>query len=85
MSRKFIYLNVRSCFGAKTEDMLPYIVISLEKRPEYVDTNDPMDYEASDVIKTTLQVKQFIELKVPHCKAIISRPIKDMLTKRHCM
>ena len=52
----------------------------LEKMPDYVilhvDTNDAIDYEASDIVEKKLQVKKFIKLRVPNCKVIISRPIK---------
>ena len=52
----------------------------LEKRPDYVIlhvcTNDAMDYKASAIVKKILQVKEFIKLRVPNCKVIISRPIK---------
>ena len=46
------------------ENMLNYVIL-------HVGTNDVIDYEASDFMKKTLQVKEFIKLKV-----IISRPIK---------
>ena len=35
-----------------------------------------MDYEASDIVKKILQVKEFIKLRVQNRKDIISRPIK---------
>ena len=52
----------------------------LEKRPDYVIlhvcANDAMDYKARGIVKKILQVKEFIKLRVPNCKVIISRPIK---------
>ena len=51
--------------------MLDYILL-------HVGSNDAMDYEASAIVKKILQVKEFIKLRVPNCKIIISRP-----TKRH--
>ena len=52
----------------------------LEKMPDYVilpvGINDVIDYEASDIVKKILQIKEFIKLRVPNCKIIISRPIK---------
>ena len=35
-----------------------------------------MNYKASDIAKKILQVKEFIKLRVPNRKVIISRPIK---------
>ena len=79
MSRKF-KVRVRPFSGAKTEDMFPYLVPLLEKRPDYVifpvGTNDAMDYEVRAIVKKILQVKEFIKLRVSNCKVIISRPIK---------
>ena len=42
----------------------------------HVGTNDAMGYGESDIVKKILQVKEFIKLRVPNCKVIISRPIK---------
>ena len=60
--------------------MFHYLVPLLEKMPDYiilhVGTNDAIDYEASDIVKKILQVKEFFKLRVPNCKVIISRPIK---------
>ena len=44
---------------------MPYIL--------HVSTNDTTNYKASDIIKKTLQVKEFIKL---HCKTIISKQRK---------
>ena len=49
--------------------MLDYVIL-------HVSTNDAMDYEASAIFKKILQAKEFIKLRVPNCKVIISRPIK---------
>ena len=60
--------------------MFHYLVPLLEKMPDYVilhvGTNDAIDYEANDIVKKILQVKEFIKLRVPNCKVIISKPIK---------
>ena len=60
--------------------MFHYLVPLLEKMPDYVilqvGTNDAIDYEASDIVKKILQVKEFIKLIVLNCKVIILRPIK---------
>ena len=79
MSRKF-KVKVRPFSGAKTEDMLDYLVPLPEKMSDYVilhvGTNNAIDYEASDIVKKIIQVKMFIKLRVPNSKVIISRPIK---------
>ena len=79
MSRKS-KVKVRPIPGAKTEDMFHYLVPLLEKMPNYfilhVGTNDAIDYEVSYIVKKIVQVKEFIKLRVPNCKVIISRPIK---------
>ena len=79
MYRK-LNVKVRPFPGAKKEDIFHYLVPLLEKMPDYVilhvGTNDAMDYEASAIVKKILQVKEFIKLRVPNCKVIISRPIK---------
>ena len=68
--------------GAKTESMFHYLVSLLERMSDYltlhVGTNNAIDCEASDIVKKILQVKGFIKnLRVPNCKPIISRLIKD--------
>ena len=79
MSRKF-KVKVRPFSGAKTEDMLDYLVPLPEKMSDYVilhvGTNNAIDYEASDIVKKIIQVKKFIKLRVPNSKVIISKPIK---------
>ena len=42
----------------------------------HVGANAAIDYKASDIVKKILQLKDFIKLRVPNCKVIISRPIK---------
>ena len=42
----------------------------------HVGTNDAINYEASDMVKKILQIKQFIKLRVLNYKIIISRPVK---------
>ena len=80
MSKKF-KVKVRPFPRAKTEDMFHYLVPLLEKMLNYVivlyiGTNDAMDYEASDIAKKILQVKEFIKVRMPNREVIISRPIK---------
>ena len=42
----------------------------------HVGTNDAINYEASDMVKKILQIKQFIKMRVLNYKIIISRPVK---------
>ena len=42
----------------------------------HVGTNDAINYQASDMVKKILQIKQFIKLRVLNYKIIISRPVK---------
>ena len=42
----------------------------------HVGTNHATENEASGIVKKILQVKEFIKLRVPNCKVIISRMIK---------
>ena len=80
--REKFKVNVRPFPGAKTESMFHYLVPLLEKMPDYiilhVGANDAMDYEASTIVKKIIQIKEFIKLRVPNCKVIIS-----ILIKRH--
>ena len=52
----------------------------LKKNPYYVilhvDTNDAVDHQSNDIISKIFKLKEFIQLKVPNCKVIISTPIK---------
>ena len=64
--------------------MLHYLVPLLEKMPDYVilyvatnGAKDYKDYEASDILKKIQQVKELIHLRVPNCKVIISKQIKN--------
>ena len=79
MLRKF-NVKVRSFPGAKTDDMFYYLVPSLEKNPDYVilhfGTNDAVDHQSNEIISKIFKLKEFIQLKVPSCKVIISTPIK---------
>ena len=70
MSRKF-KVKVRPLPGTKTEDMIHYLVPLPNYVILHVGTNDAIDYEASDIVKKMLQVKEFIKLRVPNCKVII--------------
>ena len=72
--------NLKVRPGAKTEGMFHYLVPLLEKVPDYVilyvGTNDAINYEASDIVKKILMIKEFIKFWVPNCKVISSRLIK---------
>ena len=57
--------NLKVRPDAKTEGMFHYLVPLLEKLPDYVilyvGTNDAIDYEASDIVKKILLIKEFIK------------------------
>ena len=79
MSRMF-NVKVRPFPGAKTDDMFCYLVPLLGKNPDYVilhiGTNDTVDHQSSNIISKIFKLKEFIQLKVPSFKALISTPIK---------
>ena len=83
MSRKF-NIKAKSFSGMKTDDMFHYLVSLLEKNLDYVNlpsgTNDATDHQSNNIernsLKETFKLKEFIHLKVPSCKVIISTPIK---------
>ena len=85
MSRKF-NVKVRSFPGVKIDDMFYYLVPLLEKNPDYVTvhvgTNNAVDHQSSDIISKIFKLKEFIQLKVPSCKIIISTPIKRCNNKK---
>ena len=68
--------------GAKTKNMFHSLPFAIARKQIldyvilHVGTNDAIDYEASDIVRKTLQVKELIKLRVPNCKVIISRLIK---------
>ena len=60
--------------------MFHYLVPFLEKNQDYVivhvGTNDAVDNKSNGIFSKTFKLKEFIQLKVPSCKVIISTPIK---------
>ena len=58
-------VKVRTFPGAKKEGMFHCLVPLLKKTSGYailhVGTNDAMDYEATDIVKKILEVKEFIK------------------------
>ena len=79
MPRKF-NVKVRSFPGVKTDDMFYYLVLLLEKNPDYVilhgGTNDAVDHQSNEIFSKTFKLKKFIQLKIPSFKVIILTPIK---------
>ena len=71
---------MRSFPGAKTDDMFHYLVLLLRKNPDdvilHVGTNNGVDHQSNGIISKIFKLKEFIQLKVPSCKVIISTPIK---------
>ena len=60
--------------------MFYYLVPLLEQNQDYVilhgGTNDAVDHQSNDIISKIFKMKEFIQLKEPSCKTIISTPIK---------
>ena len=79
LPRKF-NVKVRSFPDAKTDDMFHCLVTLLEKNLDcvilHVGTKDVVDRQSNDIISKIFKLKEFIQLKVPSCKVIISTPIK---------
>lgn len=79
MSRKF-NLNVWSFPGVKIDDKYHYLILLLDKKPNYmilhVDTNNAVDINGSEVVQKLLKLKEFVNGKTPDCKIVLSRPIK---------
>ena len=48
----------------------------------FIGTNDAVDHQSSDIISKIFKLKEFIQLKIPSCKVIISTPIKRMTIKK---
>ena len=75
-----VYLKDEYFPNAKADDIFYYLAPLLEKNPDYVilhvGTNDAVDHQANDIISKIFKLKEFIQLKAPIYKVIISTPIK---------
>ena len=78
-SRKFT-VKMSIFPDAKADDMFYCLAPLLEKNPDYVilhvGTNDAVDHQSNDIISKIFKLKEFIQLKAPIYKVIISAPIK---------
>ena len=85
ISRKF-NVKVRSFPSAKTNDMFYNLVPLLEKNPDYVilhvGTNDAVNHQSNNITSKIFKLKEFIQLKVPRYKVIISTPTKRQDNKK---
>ena len=80
VSRKF-NVNVWSFPGAKIDDKYHYLILLLDKKPDYmilhVDTNNAVDINASEVVQKLLKLKEFVNGKTPDCKVEIKKIKKN--------
>ena len=84
MSSKLV-LKVRKFPGATISDMYHYLIPLLEKKPDQVilhlGTNDVVNYEGKEIVDKLLQLKLFIQEKLPTANVIPSKPIMRVDTK----
>ena len=72
-------IKVRTFPGNKISDMYFYLTPLLEKEPDYlvlhVSTNDAKDKSSDLILREIMQLKLWVENKLPSCKVTISHPI----------
>ena len=85
MSRKRV-IKVRKFPVATISDMYHYLIPLLEEKPEHVilhvDTNDVVNCERKEVVDKLLQLKSFVQEKLPTTNVILSKPIMKVDTKQ---
>ena len=85
MSSKRV-IKVRKLPGATISDMYHYLIPLLEKKPDHVilhvGTNDVVNYEGKKIVDKLLQLKSFIQEKLPTTNVILSKPIMRVDTKQ---
>ena len=66
--------------------MYHYLIPLLEEKPDHVilhvGTNDLLNYEGTEIVDKLLQLKSFIQEKLPTTNVIISKPIMRVDTKQ---
>ena len=66
--------------------MYHYLIPLLEEKPDHVilhvGTNDVLNYEGTEIVDKLLQLKSFIQEKLPTTNVIISKPIMRVDTKQ---
>ena len=85
MSSKRV-IKVRKFPGATISDMYHYLIPLLEKKTDHVtlhdDTNDVVNYEGKEIVDKLLQLKSFIQEKLPTNNTVLSKPIMRVDTKQ---
>ena len=80
-------IKVRKLPGATISDMYHYLIPLLEKKPDHVilhvGKNDVINYEGKDIADKLLQLKSFIQEKLPRANVILSKSIMRADTKQH--
>ena len=85
MSSKRV-IKVRKFPKASISNMYYYLTPLLEKKPDHlilhVGTNDVVKYEGKEIVDKLLQLKSFIQEKLPTTNVILSKPIMRADTKQ---
>ena len=86
MSSKQV-IKVRKLPGATISDMYHYLIPLLEKKLDHVilhvGKNDVINYEGKEIVDKLLQLKSFIQEKLPRANVILSKSIMRADTKQH--
>ena len=85
MSSKRV-IKVRKFPGATVSDMCHYLILLLEKKAVHVilhvGTNDVINYERKGILDKVLQLRSFIQEKLPTTNVILSKLIMRVDTKQ---
>ena len=83
MSSKRV-IKVRKFPGATISDMCHYLILLLEKKAVllHVGTNDVINYERKGILDKVLQLRSFIQEKLPTTNVILSKLIMRVDTKQ---
>ena len=85
MSSKRV-VKVRKFSGVTIKDMYHYLIPLLEKKSHHVilhvGTNDAVNYKGTVIVDKLLQLKSFIQEKLPRTNVILSKPIMKVGTKQ---
>ena len=79
-------IKVRKFPGATISDMFHYLIPLLEKKPDHVilhaGTNNVVNNEGKEIVDKLLQLKSFIQEKLPMTNVILSKSIMRVDTKQ---
>ena len=80
-------IKVRKVPGATISDMYHYLIPLLEEKTDHVilhaATNDVINYEGQEIVDKLLQLKSFLQEKLPTTNVILSKPMMRVDTKQH--